>query len=65
MRTYLPAEMQQTIVETISDGEVSRLADEFLPDDTVDFLEEVFPQTLSKKCCLAWIKKPVSALPNF
>ena len=39
--TYLPAEMQQTIVETISDGEVSRLADELCLDDTVDFLEEV------------------------
>ena len=46
--TYLPAEMQQTIVETISDGEVSRLADELCLDDTVDFLEEV-PANVVKK----------------
>ncbi len=46
--TYLPAEMQQTIVETISDGEVSRLADELCLDDTVDFLE-VVPANVVKK----------------
>lgn len=39
--SYLDVEIQQTVVERITDKEIQRLMDDLYVDDAVDFLEEV------------------------
>ncbi len=46
--SYLPHDMQQHIVERLTDKELARVIDELFLDDTVDFIEEM-PATIVKR----------------
>jgi len=39
--THVPSDMQQTIIESITDKEISFIIDEIFLDDTIDFIEEM------------------------
>ncbi len=46
--SYLPHDMQQKIVEGLTDKELARVIDELFLDDTVDFIEEM-PASIVKR----------------
>ena len=46
--SYMKAEQQQYIIESMTDREIGNIVDEMFMDDTVDFLEEM-PANIVKK----------------
>lgn len=46
--SYLPHDMQQKIVESLTDKELARIVDDLFLDDTVDFLDEM-PASIVKR----------------